>query len=92
MTGNFGTIRGLLANFDQAAKDCRLAKEPYDGHLKRLRLAQEAALTEVGRLKAGGYKSGICVFHLSGFGYPELYVQRVSSEIFALTKAPKKPG
>jgi hypothetical protein len=92
MNENFETIRGLLANFDQAAKDCRLAKEPCDGKLKRLWLAQEAALTEVGRLKAGGYKSGICVFRLPDFGYPELYIRRVLDEIFALTKASEKPG
>jgi len=92
MTENLEVIRWLIVVFDQAAKDCRLAKEPCDGQLKRLLLAQEAVLTEVGRLKAGGYKSGICVFRLPDFGYPELYIRRVSDEISALTEAPRKPG
>ena len=92
MTENLEVIRGFIAAFDQAAKACRLAKEPCEGQLKRLWLAQEAVLTEVGRLKAGGYKSGIRVFHLPDFGYPELYIRRVLDEIFALTEVPKKPG
>ena len=88
----YETIRRLLEVFIQAARACRTAKDLSKEHLKRLRLAHEAAQAEIGRLKVGGYITGICVFNLPGFGYPELYMRRVLDEILALPKAPKKPG
>jgi hypothetical protein len=88
----YETIRRLLGVFEQAVRVCRFVNKPSEKQLQELGEAYEAAQAEILRLKAGGYTTGICVFNLPEFGYPELYMRSVLNDFPALPKAPKKPG
>ncbi|MCX6797401.1 MAG: hypothetical protein NTX98_02905 [Candidatus Doudnabacteria bacterium] len=85
-------VRISLTKFQALAKTYRLAGMQTTEQFLELRQAAEAVLEAVEVAKSDDHKSGICVYQLPGFGYPELYVARVMARISDSARARERPG